>query len=231
MAAPSVLPATPMTSSASPQLWKRDGGCFVCFERHANESQSCGKSFVTKQALESHRKRMGCQPWKLPSDRAPSKYRSLEPEAARQLKRVSNRAAVSKYRTTLDGERAVHRARHIANYRLMARDAVPAPPMPKAPVYVRPPISWLIANAGIFAHDLKEKFDWGEIVLSHATWSLRFHPDKVEVSQPIRFGLDADLECHQQSGRQFVYIYYKSEYIAQYSGRLAKDSCTYAFIR
>jgi hypothetical protein len=182
MTAPSVSPTTSMTSSASPQLWKRDGGCFICLEWHANESRSCGRAFVSKQALEGHRKRTGCAPWKLPSDRASSKYSGLEPEAARELKRQSNRAAVSKYRMMLDGERAVHRARHIANYRLMARDAVPAPPMPKAPAYMRPPISWLIADAEIFAHDLKEKFDRGEIVLSHATWSLRFHPDKVEVS-------------------------------------------------
>jgi hypothetical protein len=162
--------------------------------------KSCGKSFVSKQALEGHRKRTGCEPWKLSSDRAPSKYRGLEPEAARHLKRHSNRAAVSKYRTTLDGERAVHRARHIAKYRIMACSAVPAAPMPKAPVYVRPPISWLISDAEIFGQDLKEKFDRGEIVLSHATWSLRFHPDKVEVSQPVRFGLDSDLEGHPRSG-------------------------------
>ncbi|GAQ93567.1 hypothetical protein KFL_016550010, partial [Klebsormidium nitens] len=124
------------------ELWKRDGGRFVCLEQHASEARSCGKPFVSKQALEGHRKRTGCEPWKLPSNRAPSKYHGLGPEAAsRQLKRQSNRAAVSKYRTTLDGERAVHRARHIANYRLMARDAVPAPRMPKAPAYVRPPIS------------------------------------------------------------------------------------------
>ncbi|GAQ91797.1 hypothetical protein KFL_008570010, partial [Klebsormidium nitens] len=158
--------------------WKRDGRRFICLERHADESESCGKSFVSKQALEGHRKRMGCESWKLPSDRAPSKYRGLGPEAARQLKRQSNRVAVSKYRKTLDGERAVHRARHIANYRLMACSAVPAPRMPKAPAYVRPPISWLIADAEIYVQDLKEKFDRGEIVLSHVTWSLRLHPDK-----------------------------------------------------
>jgi hypothetical protein len=196
------------------ELWKRDGGCFICLERHANESRSCGKAFVSKQALEGHRKRTGCEPWKLPSDRAPSKYRGLEPEAARQLKRRSNRAAVSKYRTTPNGERAVHRARHIASYRIMARSAVPATPMPKAPAYVRPPISWLIADAEIYVQELKEKFDRGEIVLSHATWSLQFHPDKVEVgTQPVRYSFNLD------SGSlvvrlQNVYILPELEYIA-----------------
>jgi hypothetical protein len=190
MAAPNTLTVTPMMSSASPQLWKRDGGCLICVERHENESRSCGRAFVSKQALEGHRKRTGCEPWQLPSDRASSKYSGLKPEAARELKRQSNKAAVSKYRTTLDGERAVHRARHIANYRLMASSAVPAPQMPNPPAYVRPPISWLVADAEIFAQDLKEKFNRGEIVLSHATWSLRFHPDKVQVSQHVCCGLN-----------------------------------------
>jgi hypothetical protein len=193
MAAPSVSFATPMTSSASLQFWKRDGGCFICLERHGNESRSCGRVFVSTQALEGHRKRTGCKPWKLPSDRASSKYSGLEPEAARELKRQSNRAAVSKYRTTLNGERAVHHARHIAKYRLMACNAVPAPPMPKAPAYVRPPISWLIADTQVPAHEIKGRFERGEIVLSHKTRSLRFHPDKVEVGQPVCCGLDSYL--------------------------------------
>jgi hypothetical protein len=161
-----------------------------CLERHANELKSCDRAFVSKQALEGHRKRTGCEPWKLTSSRASSKYSGLEPEDARELKRQSNRAAVSKYRTTVDGERAVHRARHIAKFRLMARNTMPAPPMPKAPAYMRPPISWLIADAEIFAQDLKERFDHGEIVLRHATWSLRFHTDKVEVIQHVCCGLN-----------------------------------------
>ncbi|GAQ91553.1 hypothetical protein KFL_008050050 [Klebsormidium nitens] len=68
----------------------------------------------------------------------------------------------------------------MARYRIMARNAIPAPPMPKAPTYVRPPLSWLIADAELLPSKAWEMFDRGEIVLHHKTWSLHFHPDKVE---------------------------------------------------
>lgn len=174
--------ALPAAAAASSQLsWKRDGGCFICLERHANASETCDKSFMAKQALEGHRKRMGCQPWKLPSNRAASKFRGLEPEASRQLKRQSNTTAVSKYRRTLDGDRAVFRSRHMAKYRMMACNAVPSPLLPKAPDYTPPPLSWLIVDAKLLPFKALKLFDRGKIVLSHKTWSVHFHPDKVEV--------------------------------------------------
>ncbi|GAQ89676.1 hypothetical protein KFL_005490055 [Klebsormidium nitens] len=158
-----------------------DGVPFRWPTMHANASEICGKSFASKQALEGHRGRKGCTPAKLPSDRAYSKYHGLEPGAAHALKRQSNTAAVSKYRHTLDGKRAVFRARHISKLRSMVIDAVPAPPMPKAPNFVRPPISWLIADAQLLPFEVPELFESGKTGLSHKTWSLKYHPDKVEV--------------------------------------------------
>jgi hypothetical protein len=157
---------------------------------------------MSKQAFEGHRKRMGCQRWKLPSDRAPSKYHGLEPTASHQLKRKSNTAAVTKYRRTLEGHRAVFCSRHMAKYRIMALSAVPAPSMPKVLNYTEPPLSWLIVGAELLPCKALEILDRGEIVLSHKTWLVRFHPDKIKVcAQDLQFlltvGKDSTANCRK----------------------------------
>jgi hypothetical protein len=63
----------------------------------------------------------------------------------------------------------------------MAHNAIPAPPMPKAPQYMRPPLSWLVADVNLLPYQAREMFDRGETVLHHKTWSVLFHPDKVKV--------------------------------------------------
>jgi hypothetical protein len=101
------------------------------------------------------------------------------------VRHESNQTAVVKYKTTIAGERAVFRARHIAKYRALAITAVPQPPQPKGPEYMPPPISWLLADAEFGAQEVKARFNSGRIHLNHSAWSLRFHPDKVEVSCPV----------------------------------------------
>lgn len=129
---------------AATQHWERREGRYICLEHHSNPSEdaACFKNFASKQALEAHRSRTGCEPAKLPSDRPISRLQGLTTEAAKRVKQRSNRVAVSKYRCTPEGERAVFRARHIAKYRVLALSAVPIAPEPEAPEYVRPPISW-----------------------------------------------------------------------------------------
>ena len=80
----------------------------------------------------------------------------------------------------LRGERAVFRARHIAKYRALSMTAVLTPPEPEAPRYMPPPISWLLADAQFTPDEVKPRFGSGAIQLSHSTWSLKFHPDKVQ---------------------------------------------------
>ena len=170
---------------AHPQLWEKTEGRFVCLEQHPDQPgvARCGKEYASKQALEAHRARVGCEPAKLPSDRAVSRLHGLGPPAVRAIEHQSNHAAVTKYRRTVAGEWAVFRARHIAKYRLMALAAIPTlPTMPDPPRYIPPPISWLIADRQIPASEVRTTFDSGRIQLSHASWSLRFHPDKVQVS-------------------------------------------------
>ncbi|GAQ91603.1 hypothetical protein KFL_008160030 [Klebsormidium nitens] len=96
------------------------------------------------------------------------------------MKQQSNQASVAKYRTSLRRERAIFRAPHIAKYRALALTAVPEPPEPEAPRYTPPPISWLLADAQFTPNEVKSRFGSGEIQLSHSSWSLKFHPDKVE---------------------------------------------------
>lgn len=157
------------------QQWERQQGRYVCLERHSTDDV-CNKDFASKQALEAHRARAGCKPAKLPTERRISRLRGLSPDAAHNMKQQSNHAAVSKYRSTLKGARAVFRARHVAKYRALSIEAVPPPPEPEPP-----PISWLVADAQLNANEVKVRFASGEIQLSHSTWSLRFHPDKVKV--------------------------------------------------
>jgi hypothetical protein len=179
--AATALPESPMPP-ATLQLWEKREGRFVCLERHSEiQPVTCGKDFASKQALEAHRMRTGCDAAKLPSDRPVSRLHGLVPEAARQVRHQSNHAAVVKYRTTIAGKRAVFRARHMAKYRALAMTAVSEPPQPEAPEYMPPPISWLLADAPVSPEEVKPKFESSQIRLSHSTWSLRFHPDKVEV--------------------------------------------------
>jgi hypothetical protein len=172
---------------ADNQLWKKQDGRYVCLERHSMvlSAITCGKCFASKQALEAHRQRTGCRPAKLPSERPFSRLHGLNPDAARHVLQQSNHEAVLKYRKTAAGERAVFRARRLSNYREMALYAVPKPPMPAAPQYIPPPIFWLLADASLTAEDVRAKFGRGEIKLSHTTWSLKFHPDKVQVRFPL----------------------------------------------
>ncbi|GAQ92005.1 hypothetical protein KFL_009020060 [Klebsormidium nitens] len=100
------------------------------------------------------------------------------------MKQRSNHAAVAKYRDTLKGKWATFRARHMAKYRDLSLKAVPAPPEPEAPPYMWPPISWLLADAQFTPNEVKARFASGNIQLSHSTWSLRFHPDKVQERSP-----------------------------------------------
>lgn len=162
------------------QQWERQQGRYVCLERHSTDDV-CNKDFASKQALEAHRARAGCEPAKLPTERRISRLRGLSPDAAHNVKQQSNHAAVSKYRSTLKGARAVFRARHVAKYRALSIKAVPPPPEPEPPHYMLPPISWLVADAQFAANEVKARFASGNIQLSHSTWSLRFHPDKVQV--------------------------------------------------
>lgn len=155
----------------------------MCLERHSIEPErACNKDFASKQALEAHRARTGCEPAKLPSERPVSKLRGLSSDAARCMKQQGNQAAVAKYRTSLGGERAVFRARHIAKYRALSMTAVLTPPEPEAPRYTPPPISWLLADAQFTPNEVKPRFGSGAIQLSVSTWSLKFRPDKVQVS-------------------------------------------------
>lgn len=187
MADPSSSSSSDVPREAAIQHWERREGRYICHEHHSipSEDAACLKDFASKQALEAHRSRAGCEPAKLPSDRLVSRLQGLTPEAVKRVKQRSNRVAVSKYRCTPEGERAVFRARHIAKYRVLALSAVPTAPEPEAPEYVRPPISWLLADAQFNPDEVKQKFASGEIRLSHPSWSLRFHPDKVQVSQVL----------------------------------------------
>jgi hypothetical protein len=163
----------PPIPQATPQLWEKNGSCFVCLERHSKiQPVTCSKGFASKQALEAHCRRTGCEPAKLPSDRPVSKFHGLDPEAARQVRHKSNQTAVVKYRTMIAGERAVFRARHIAKYRALAITAVPQPPQPKGPENMTPPISWLLADAEFGAQEVKARFNSGQIHLNHSAWFL-----------------------------------------------------------
>jgi hypothetical protein len=71
----------------------------------------------------------------------------------------------------------------MAKYRALAIAAVPELAKPKAPEYMPPPISWLFADAPLSLEEVKPKFESSQIQLNHLAWSLRFHPDKVEVRQ------------------------------------------------
>jgi hypothetical protein len=110
--------AAPLRPEAAAQLWERRNGRYICLEHHQNqpEDASCRQDFASKQALETHHARTSCTPAKLPSDRRVSRLHGLDLGNSRQVRRQSNRAAVSKYRSTVNGERAVFRARHLAKY-------------------------------------------------------------------------------------------------------------------
>jgi hypothetical protein len=131
----------PPIPQATSQLYEKREGRFVCLERHSKiQPVTCSKGFASKQALEAHRRRTGCEPAKLPNDRPVSRFHSLGPEAARQLKHESNQTNVSTYRATIAGERAIFRARHIAKYRNLAMTVIPQPPQPEGPKYMPPHI-------------------------------------------------------------------------------------------
>jgi hypothetical protein len=179
----------PPAPEAAVQHWERRDGHFVCLERHANPPEGlCKKTFASKQALEGHRLRTGCEPAKLPSDRRISKFFQLTPEAAHEVKHQGNQTAVSRYRKTFKGERATFQAQHLAEYQKRALIAVPKREMPKVPEYMTPPISWLLAGAQLTWQEARAMLDFGELRINHTTWSLRYHPDKVEVSDRTIFG-------------------------------------------
>lgn len=191
MAVPSDSRAVPLfVSQTTIQRWEKRDGRYLCQEEHPATAQglgACNKGFASKQALELHRLRTGCQPAKLPNDRRVSRFFGLTPEAACQVKHQGNQAAVAKYRKTINGEKTTFRARHLAEYQRRALIAVPEREKPKVPEYIAPPISWLLAGAQLTWQEARTMLDSGELRMNHATWSLRYHPDKVEVSDRIGF--------------------------------------------
>jgi hypothetical protein len=185
MAVPSDLRALPLfVSQATIQHYEKRDGRYFCQEEHPTIMQrlgACNKGFASKQALEAHRSRTVCEPFKLPSDQRVSRFFELTPEAAREVKHQGNQAAVSRYRKTIKGERATFRARHLAEYQKRALIAVPEREKPEVPEYMAPPISWLLAGAQLTWQEARSMLD-GKLRMNHTTWSLRYHPDKVEVS-------------------------------------------------
>ncbi|GAQ83540.1 hypothetical protein KFL_001520100 [Klebsormidium nitens] len=170
---------------ASRPQWERRNNRYVCLENHSDRPEgACSRDFASKQALEAHRATTHCEPAKLPSERPISRLRGLSPNEAHRIAQRSNHAAVAKYRDTLKGKWATFRARHMAKYRNLSLKALPAPPEPEAPPYMLPPVSWLLADAQFTPNEVKARFASGNIQLSHSTWSLRFHPDKVQERSP-----------------------------------------------
>jgi hypothetical protein len=87
----------PLMLEATPQLYEKREGRFVCLERHSKiQPVTCSKGFASTQALEAHRRRSRCKSARMPSDRPVSRFHGLDPEAARQVRPESNQTNVSR---------------------------------------------------------------------------------------------------------------------------------------
>lgn len=113
---------------------------------------------------------------------------SIDTRSGSRSEASGNQTAISRYKKTFKGGRATFRARHLAEYQKRALIAVPKREMPKVSEYMTPPISWLLAGAQLTWQEARAMLDSGELRINHTTWSLRYHPDKVEVNDRTILG-------------------------------------------